>query len=86
VIEEGGAEEDRAGALGLFLVAVPDKLAGKKLGESGISARTGLSVLAIQKGETVVTNPSASTELLSDAELLMLGTSAQREQFVRTFA
>jgi Trk K+ transport system NAD-binding subunit len=70
----------------LFVEEVPSSLAGKRLGESGIGARTGLNVIAVRHGGVSKTNPSADTELPLAAELVMLGTAEQRQHFVRTFA
>ncbi len=69
----------------LFSVPLPRSLFGKTLAETGIGALTGLNVIAIQHNGEVHTNPSASTELVPDAELLMLGSSQQRQEFVEVF-
>jgi Trk K+ transport system NAD-binding subunit len=70
----------------LFVEGVPSTLAGARLGESGIGARTGLNVIAVRHAGVSKTNPSAGTELPQDAELVMLGTAEQRRQFVKLFA
>jgi Trk K+ transport system NAD-binding subunit len=70
----------------LFVEEVPSALAGSRLGESGIGARTGLNVIAIRHGGVSKTNPSADTDLPRGAELVMLGTAEQRRQFVELFA
>ena len=70
----------------LFVEGVPSTLAGARLGESGIGARTGLNVIAVRHAGVSKTNPSAGTELPQDAELVMLGTAEQRRQFVKFFA
>ncbi len=70
----------------LFVMLVPSSLAGHTLAESGISARTGLSVIGIQQDGRVVTNPPASTTLLPGSELLMLGSTRQRQAFTETFS
>jgi Trk K+ transport system NAD-binding subunit len=70
----------------LFVEVVPSTLAGKKLGESGIGARTGLNVIAVRHDGSLKTNPSANIELPRDAELVMLGTAEQRRHFVQLFA
>lgn len=86
VVEEGAIDEESAGSLGLFVVPVPRSLGGVRLGDSGIGARTGLSVIALQNGDRVVPNPGAATELTSGAELLMLGTTGQRDEFKSVFS
>jgi Trk K+ transport system NAD-binding subunit len=70
----------------LFVERVPPALAGKRLGESGIGARTGLNVIALRHAGVSRTNPSASTELPGEAELVMLGTPEQRQHFAQLFA
>jgi Trk K+ transport system NAD-binding subunit len=69
----------------LFFEIVPDELAGKTLLESGIGAKTGLNVISIQLGDSGTTNPPASTELPRGAELVMLGTPEQHQQFCKLF-
>jgi Trk K+ transport system NAD-binding subunit len=69
----------------LFSVPVPAALAGRPLRESGIGSRTGLSVVAVQRGEDL-TAPLTSDTLLPDgAELLMLGSDEQRAAFSEAF-
>lgn len=65
----------------MFLLPVPVSLAGKNLAESGIGARTGLNVIAIKKGEDVVTNPPGDILLEVGSEFVMIGNAEQREQF-----
>jgi Trk K+ transport system NAD-binding subunit len=68
-----------------FSVDMPATLQGKTLGRSGIGARTGLVVIAIEEGEETNTNPSPQTELNASARLIMLGTNEQRETFDEIF-
>lgn len=70
----------------LFVESVSSALAGKRLGDSGIGAQTGLNVIAVRHAGISKTNPSADTELPRDAELVMLGTREQRRHFVQLFA
>jgi K+/H+ antiporter YhaU regulatory subunit KhtT len=70
----------------LFVEGVPSTLAGKRLGESGIGAHTGLNVIAVRHDGISRTNPSANIELPRDAELVMLGTPDQRQHFVELFS
>jgi len=69
----------------LFVEPVPSALAGKRLGESGIGAQTGLNVIALRHAGVSMTNPAARTELPGDAALVMLGTFEQRQQFAQLF-
>jgi len=69
----------------LFMLRVPESLAGKTLAESGIGAHTGLNVIAVQFGEETVTNPAASCRLRSGGEIAVIGTSEQRQAFTDRF-
>jgi voltage-gated potassium channel len=69
----------------LFYVLLPRSLEGKKLAESGIGARTGLNVIAINQDGNVVTNPRASMTLSAGCELVMLGNADQRQEFAEIF-
>ena len=69
-----------------FSVKVPATLHESTLAASGIGARTGLVVIAIEDGETTLTNPKADTVLTATARLLMLGTNEQRERFDEIYA
>jgi voltage-gated potassium channel len=69
----------------LFYVSLPRSLEGKKLAESGIGARTGLNVIAINQDGNVVTNPRASMTLSAGCELVMLGNADQRQEFAEIF-
>jgi hypothetical protein len=51
----------------------------------GIGAKTGLNVIGIQDRNKVVTTAAAGTALADDAELVMIGTSEQRQQFFEQF-
>jgi Trk K+ transport system NAD-binding subunit len=70
----------------LYVEPVPESLAGSRLGESGIGARTGLNVITLQDGDVVTTNPAASTVLPRGGTLVFLGSPEQREQFRREFS
>lgn len=68
-----------------FSVKVPAGLEGKSLAESGIGAKTGLVVIAVEDSGKTMTNPPAQTLLNGPARLLMLGTNEQREHFNTVF-
>lgn len=65
----------------LFTCSVPGPIEGKTLAESGIGAKTGLSVIAIKVESKVETLLSANTELPKGAELVMLGNIEMRDKF-----
>jgi len=68
-----------------FSVPVPASLAGRPLRESGIGSRTGLSVVALQRGEQLTAPLTSDTTLGAGAELLMLGSQEQRAAFGEAF-
>jgi K+/H+ antiporter YhaU regulatory subunit KhtT len=70
----------------LYVVRVPDSLIGRTLASSGIGADTGLSVLALRVDGELRSSPTAASELTRGTELVMVGTSEQREEFARRFA
>ncbi|SDL34731.1 potassium channel family protein [Kriegella aquimaris] len=65
----------------LFSTPIPRQLEGKSLAESGIGAKTGLSVIAIKENSEVVTLLSANTILPQGAEIVMLGNIEMRHKF-----
>jgi Trk K+ transport system NAD-binding subunit len=69
----------------LFSVQLPPSLENKTLAESGIGSRTGLSVVAVQQDDQLVTNLRASMQLEKGAQLTMLGSMQQRRKFADTF-
>jgi K+/H+ antiporter YhaU regulatory subunit KhtT len=70
----------------LFCVLLPKSLAGLTLGESEISARTGLNVVGIQQNGRMITNPSESTRLTKESELVVLGSTNGRQAFLQEFS
>jgi Trk K+ transport system NAD-binding subunit len=69
----------------LFALPMPPSLAGRPLRASGIGSRTGLSVVALQRGDNLVMQLTSETILPADAELLMLGSAEQRRKFDEAF-
>jgi voltage-gated potassium channel len=63
----------------VFVVAVPPALAGRTLEQSGIGRGTGVTVIGIQDGETIIEAPGASTILAEGTQLLVFGTNEQRD-------
>jgi Trk K+ transport system NAD-binding subunit len=70
----------------LLCVLVPPPLVGRTLGDSTITARTGLEVIAIQQNDRMLTHPADSIRLAADNELVMLGSTASRQTFTRIFS
>jgi Trk K+ transport system NAD-binding subunit len=73
------------GDVDYFLIRVPESLDGRSLAESGIGARTGLVVIAIEDGEGTTTDLSGSTRLSRSSSLLALGTEEQRQAFAEIY-
>ncbi|MBA3888167.1 MAG: NAD-binding protein [Acidobacteria bacterium] len=69
----------------LFSVHVPAALAGKPLRASAIGSRTGLSVVALQQRDQLITYLTSETVLAAGADLLMLGSVEQRKAFADAF-
>ncbi|MGI9552997.1 MAG: potassium channel family protein [Aurantibacter sp.] len=69
----------------LFISAIPNSLAGKTLAESGIGAKTGLSVIAINKNQKVITQLTAQTILSAGAEIVMIGNAEMKQKFNTAF-
>lgn len=69
----------------LFSVPVPRALAGQPLRASAIGSRTGLSVVALQHGDQLLTHLTAETFLPAGGDLLMLGSVDQRRAFAEAF-
>jgi Trk K+ transport system NAD-binding subunit len=69
----------------VFVADVPRSLQGRELCNSDIGAKTGLIVIGIRKDGGAVTVPSASSLLEADAQLVLIGTKAQRQGFAKLF-
>lgn len=65
----------------LFIIPIPQSLEGKSLAESGIGAKTGLSVIAIKETSEVITKLSADTVLPHGAEIVLLGNIEMKHKF-----
>jgi Trk K+ transport system NAD-binding subunit len=69
----------------LFTIPVPPRLAHKPLRDSAIGSDTGLSVVAVKRGDQLLPHLTAETVLLPDMQLLMLGSREQRRAFSDAF-
>ena len=69
----------------MFSIQLPASLVGTTLGASGIGAKTGLNVIALQNGNDTVTNPPPDMELKSGSEIIVIGNAEQREKFKELF-
>jgi Trk K+ transport system NAD-binding subunit len=69
----------------IVVVPVPPELEGKTIAQADIRARTGLNVIAVQRGAETTTNPSSSTILPRGGEIVGIGSSEQLQAFVRAY-
>ncbi|EGV42346.1 potassium channel protein [Bizionia argentinensis JUB59] len=69
----------------LFIIPIPKSLEGKTLAESGIGAKTGLSVIAIKENSEVVTLLAANSILPHGAEIVMLGNIDMKHKFNKIY-
>jgi voltage-gated potassium channel len=69
----------------LFQVPVPASLVDRTLAESGIGARTGLTVVAAQRDGQVMTNLRPAFRFTRGTELVLIGSPEQRELFAAKF-
>jgi voltage-gated potassium channel len=69
----------------LLEITVPKSLEGKTLGESGIGARTGLNVVALEVEGEVVQAPGAQDVLTSGSQLIMVGSRKGADAFHEAF-
>ncbi len=69
----------------LFISAVPSSLFGQTLAESGIGAKTGLSVIAMNINQKVITQLTANTILSPGAEIVMIGNAEMKQEFNMVF-
>ena len=71
--------------LDLFNVEVPRSLHGRMLRETGILARTGLAVIAVERDGIMDLHPRPETNLNSGERVLFIGTAEQRSGCRRVF-
>jgi Trk K+ transport system NAD-binding subunit len=68
-----------------FMVSVPRSLRGRSLDNSEIGAKTGLSVIGIRHAGEPLSLAKPDSTLDADAQLVLMGTKAQRDAFNRVF-
>jgi CPA2 family monovalent cation:H+ antiporter-2 len=69
--------------VGWLLVDADSSVAGRTLSESELRARTGVSVVAIGRGDAVIRNPAPATRLQPDDHIAVIGTQSQIDQAAR---
>ncbi len=71
--------------MSLFYIGVPPSLRGRRLGDANITEKTGLIVIAAERGGSVLSGPRPDYRLDDGVELVTLGSVAQRERFDEVF-
>ncbi|NIQ93461.1 MAG: potassium transporter TrkA, partial [Desulfuromonadales bacterium] len=61
----------------VFRRRLPRAMAGKTIADSGLRARTGCSIVALERGEETRVSPPPETVLEKGATLILIGTPAQ---------
>jgi TrkA domain protein len=61
-------------------IAAPSPLAGETLRAVGLRSRTGVSVLAVQRGSETIANPDPDVEILAGDTLVTVGTDEAYER------
>jgi Trk K+ transport system NAD-binding subunit len=69
----------------LYYIPLPRSLAGRSLRDAGISERTGLNVIAVQRDGRVEPLPAADQPLPAGSVIIALGTPLGRETFRRSY-
>ncbi len=72
--------------IGFHDIPCPKSLERMTLAESGIGARTGLTVIALEIDGDLLTDPHASTKLVPGCTLLTIGSESQLEAFRGAFS
>jgi Trk K+ transport system NAD-binding subunit len=74
-----------AEGLEVFRVPVPQELAGKTLVEARIREQTGCTVVAMEVGEQLVSNPDAGARLLPGGDLVLIGDDESEGRFLSRY-
>ncbi|GBD32426.1 MAG: potassium transporter TrkA [Gemmatimonadales bacterium] len=69
----------------LFYIPVPQGLAGQSLAQTGIGAKTGLNVIAVQADGKIEMHPQPGEPLREGSVLVALGSAQQRQAFEELF-
>lgn len=64
-----------------YTIEEDSELVGQTLGEAEIGKRTGVTVLAVQRGDTTVSSPDADTRIKADDKLVVNGSREDMDQF-----
>ncbi|WP_439026837.1 cation:proton antiporter regulatory subunit [Haloarchaeobius sp. DT45] len=69
-------------------VSIPggSPVVGKTIGEVGVRTQTGVSILAVERGEQTIPNPAPGTEMLAEDVLVVVGTVDAHDAFAELLA
>jgi TrkA domain protein len=56
-------------------------IVGQTIGDAAVRSRTGVSIIAIERGEETITNPAKNTDLKAGDVLVVVGTDDQHDDF-----
>lgn len=73
------------GGVDLFDVDLPESLEGRTLSQSGIGARTGLNVVALERNGKTEPAPRADQVLEEGSRLFLIGTQDQMQEFQKAY-
>ena len=64
-------------------VTLPEEspIVGRTIGDAGVRMRTGVSILAVERGNRTIANPTPGTELLADDILVVVGSEEAHDAF-----
>jgi TrkA domain protein len=64
-------------------VSLPQEssVVGRTIRDVGVRTRTGVSILAVERGERTIANPTPEAELLADDVLVVVGSTEAHEAF-----
>lgn len=64
-------------------MAIPSEssVVGRTIGDVGVRTRTGVSILAVERGDRTITNPTPGTELLAEDVLVVVGSENAHDTF-----
>jgi len=74
-----------AEGLNVFRAGMHASLLGKSLIESQIRMQTGCSVIAINHGGEMISNPDPSFRFSEEDELIMIGTDDAEKRFLKMY-
>lgn len=74
-----------AEGLDVFKVHLPESLAGKTIAETGIRARTGCTIIAVDSGGALNVNPDPNMVLPDGADIILIGSAESEDRFLHLF-